>query len=154
MFEKQVSMNNTRRKKHAMTQIQLFIVDDQLVLTHHGVKGMKWGIRKSRAKSGMSRAMSAQHEKNRGSLTLATKALGKRTKGEGLTVKTRRVQFKAQRLLLGKKAANRINNIQITALQQQNKRIEQGKTTMLDKLQVGLTTSIPEMIVTADKQRY
>ena len=31
---------------------QIFVVDDQLVLTHHGVKGMKWGVRKRREASG------------------------------------------------------------------------------------------------------
>lgn len=35
-----------------MPQTQLFIVNDELVLTHHGVKGMKWGVRKSVDTSG------------------------------------------------------------------------------------------------------
>ena len=30
---------------------QVFIVDNELGLTHHGVKGMKWGVRKQREQS-------------------------------------------------------------------------------------------------------
>ena len=30
----------------------LFFIDEDEVLAHHGVKGMKWGVRKQRAASG------------------------------------------------------------------------------------------------------
>ena len=133
---------------------QIFVVDDQLVLTHHGVKGMKWGVRKSRAETGMSRHMSSRHEKNAYRIHTTQKALGKRTKGEGLAVKMTRFSLSGQRLVLGKKRFQKIQGMRIATMQQQNKRIEKGKTTTLDKLQVGLTTSIADLASTPNKRKY
>ena len=130
------------------------ISSKDLELFHYGVKGMKWGVKRPVGSDGLvSRGAKVA--------TKGAKVVGKGvakgklqdnkdmirvhesirdrksgTKGE----KVLRVASAPDRILLGKKRFEKYHNKRIDRLKSQNERIESGKTTTRDKLDIALNT--------------
>lgn len=107
-------------------------------LTHYGVKGMKWGVRK---KTELGRVRGALLDQNQRDTAVLTRAREGRSKGIGEKY-SRGVGIV---LSGGKKRYNKNADRMLTGLAEQKKRLEHGKLKAGDVLQFAGRTSILEL---------
>ena len=107
--------------------------EDEEFLAHFGTKGMKWGVRQGKKKTGVTRTRSQKIEKNTNRVKRIEKIkAGKKYRLEGAIGKK----------LLGKPEWNRRLNQRISDLNAQNKRLSSGKKlTPNDRYQLVATTA-------------
>lgn len=96
-------------------------------LEHAGVRGMKWGVRKSKAKTGMSRRGGAVIDRNLRAINRIERARS----GDGLRYKA---AAKLGRLFLKKDVQQANWKYSLSQLKNQNARIKSGKETSLEIL--------------------
>lgn len=109
-------------------------VDEEL-LAHYGIKGMKWGKRQSKSVTGVSRATGARIDRNDRMISRIQNV----RKGKGLV--RDRVGIGIDRAIIGKKLSDKYLNMQVSKMQSQNARLKRGKSTTLDRLQVRLSVT-------------
>lgn len=110
-------------------------MDDELVLMHYGTKGMKWGVRKSKKETGVSRAAGAAADSFRNSADYQTRKAGRQKKLAGkLGVATEGAGGRS--LAKAKKLNDRAD------------RVEAGKATATDILASSMRVSVASLVVT------
>ena len=109
-------------------------------LVHAGVKGMKWGKRKSKKETGMSRMQGAMLDMNQRNRNANERfQAGKTTLGE-------KIGLAPIKLAYGKKYTERLVKTGAN-LAAQKERIESGKTNVSDKLEAYNSISIGDLFV-------
>lgn len=114
---------------------------DEALLIHYGIKGMKWGVRSGSKTTGVSRARGAAIDRNNRIIARTKEAQA----GKGRL--RDRLAVGIDNKLLGQRAAQNYRNYRIKDMQDQNKRLRTGKTTVSDKLQVLFTTTPLDLVV-------
>ena len=114
-------------------------IDD--FIEHFGVKGMKWGVRRNKSKSGVSRLRGAVLDRNQ----RATQKQIRRSKGKG-TLSDRAAQA-TLKMSVGEKRAKEYRDFRLSYLKDQRKRISEGETSVLDKLQTYSTINVTDLLV-------
>lgn len=133
---------------------------EDLELFHYGVKGMRWGVTRKVGSDGLAEGKPPGPKK--GVSGAASKVAGrvaraKVQENENLikfhkTIKNREggkvvnALSAPDRIVLGKKRFEKYHDTHINALTKQNDRIKSGKTTVSDKLDIALNTSLYSVI--------
>lgn len=123
-----------------METIEIQDPDDAL-LEHFGRKGMKWGVRQGSSKTGISRARGAKIDAN----DRYIRRLQDAQKGKGRI--SDRIEMRLAKIQMGESAVKRHANLQIAELRDQNKRLKSGKATVRDKLNILMTTTPLELVL-------
>lgn len=115
-------------------------------LTHVGVRGMHWGVRKGSDTTGVSRTRGALLDSNQRDSAILTRGLtGTRTNREKRIVKV------AQVLMLGKKRQEKMFNknapINLNKMREQNARLTSGKLKLKDRRDIFMKTSAADLMV-------
>jgi hypothetical protein len=111
------------------------LTPDEELLIHYGIKGMKWGLRKGSAKTGISRSRGALIDRNDRQIRRIRDA--RRGKGRLLD----RLELKLDQLALGKERSKISMEYKIKDMKAQNARLKSGKATVNDKLEIFATTT-------------
>ena len=114
---------------------------DEALLIHYGIKGMKWGLRKSKSVTGMNRRRSALVDRNDRFISRAENA----SRGKGLV--RDRVNQTVNRLVLGKKLSGKIMNYRLDKRKAQNARLKRGEVTVRDRLTSNLRVTPIDMVL-------
>lgn len=114
-------------------------VDD--FLEHFGVKGMKWGVRKSKSVTGMSRRRAALIDTNNRRIQLHTNI---RDRKAGVVLNTLSALDK---ILMGKARFEKFHTLRINALSEQNARVKSGKVLVRDRLASNLGVAPIDMLI-------
>lgn len=108
-------------------------------LEHYGTKGMKWGVRKGKRSTGISRTRSAQIDRNQHTINVIKDARsGKKFKRSAALGKK----------LIGEQKQKENWSKLTKDLKDQNKRILSGKETVADKIAIYGSTNIPQLLIT------
>jgi hypothetical protein len=110
-------------------------------LAHHGVRGMKWGVRRGRSVTGISRTRGAALDRNKRLIRQHTQARD-RTGGKLLRAATA-----PDIMLLGRTRFESLHTMHISNLKAQNARIKSGQVTLRDKMQLAMTTPLASLVV-------
>lgn len=132
---------------HGLTRDEPFAdtgmtVDD--FLAHYGVMGMHWGIRKSKATTGVSRARGAKIDYNKRIINRVKVAQ---------SGKKYRVSSAIGRAFLGSEQQRKNQNQLISNLNAQNSRLRSGRVTVTDRMDVFMTTSIADLFISRTPNR-
>jgi hypothetical protein len=114
---------------------------DEALLIHYGIKGMKWGARRGRGTTGITRTRGARIDKNNRTIMRTKEAQS----GKGRI--RDRVVVKASNLIMGKQAAQNYRNYKIKDMKDQNARLRGGKATVSDKMSLLMRTTPLEMVL-------
>lgn len=107
--------------------------EDTEFLEHFGVKGQKWGVRRGKSKTGVSRARGATIDRNdRMIANINASKAGTKYK----------VSTKAVAAVIGKERQTANQNNMIRDLKAQNKRLKTGELHVADRLKVIGGTSL------------
>lgn len=113
------------------------LTDEELL--HYGKKGMKWGVRRGKGTTGVSRHRGALMDRNANAIKLNERALS----GEAA-----KIRVKIGSALMGKEAMRRNMETTVKNLNEQNARLRAGKLNVGDR--IGLLTVQPiELLVSA-----
>lgn len=112
------------------------------ILEHYGIRGMKWGVRRGSSRTGVSRARGAAIDRN----DRAIRRIQDSQKGKGPI--RFRIERKLNQIAMGESATKRLENLTIAELRDQNARLKSGKATVRDKLQVLMTTTPLDFVLT------
>jgi len=107
-------------------------------LTHYGVKGMKWGVRDGKSKTGVSRFASAKVDQNERTADMLKKARS----GE-----KHRVAVAIGKKLIGKEQWEKNFQTSMKELNAQNERLLSGKATIGDKLNTAMNVTPLELLI-------
>lgn len=107
-------------------------------LAHAGVKGMKWGVRKSKKETGVSRYGGAKIDQNERLISVVKTAQS----GKGY-----KASAAIGRALIGEKKQRANWEKSIKKLGAQNDRIRRGEATVRDRLDMLQTVSLAELYV-------
>ena len=113
-------------------------MNDNHALAHYGVRGMHWGIRNSKSKTGISRARGATIDRHNRQIARITAARS------GATHKN---FVKVGRAFVGEKQQNANWDKMLHDLKSSNSRIKSGQLTTLDKLDVWGNTSLSGLFI-------
>jgi hypothetical protein len=109
-------------------------------LAHFGVMGMKWGRRKGKGTTGVSRFRGALLDRNQ----IVTKRIADASSGK---------KYKASaalgRIFLGKKRQQKNWNKTVKALNEQSARLKSGKITIRDRIDMAVSVSALDLVVTS-----
>lgn len=113
---------------------------DEDLLMHFGVRGMHWGVRRGRKKTGLTRHRGATVDRNErlkyeARMTLA----GKRHKISG----------RMARKMMGEASFKRRINANIKELNAQNRRLKEGKVTVEDRLDMMMSVTPLSLVMTS-----
>lgn len=111
---------------------------DAYFLEHYGKKGMKWGVRRGRGKTGVSRTRGAALDRNERYMRLLRQA----SAGERY-----RVSGAVGRAIVGEERFQARLQTRISELSSQNDRIRAGRVTIEDRLDMGLRVSGSGLII-------
>lgn len=120
---------------------------DADLLVHYGIKGMKWGLRKSKAQTGVSRFRGARIDRNDRHLQRfkdAQKTLGVsgRSGGKVSNKLDTNVTNGLNRMVMGRKLTNRYYDMRISRIENHNARLKSGNLYVRDRVGVLLQTYI------------
>lgn len=111
---------------------------DEALLIHYGMRGMKWGVRKGRGTTGLTRHRGALLDRN-------TRVIFQRKK---LMAGTRhRHLVSLAKKLVGEESFNRRMRSSIKELNAQNDRIKKGKLTFEDKADAFLNVPVGALVI-------
>jgi len=127
-----------RKSSLAAAKEELFMNDSSESLTHYGVKGMKWGVRDGKSKTGVSRFASAKVDQNKRTADMLTKARS----GEKY-----KLNVAIGKKLIGKEQWERNFQTSMRELNAQNERLLSGKATVADKLNTAMSVTPLELLV-------
>lgn len=105
---------------------------------HFGVRGMHWGIRRGKSKTGVSRPRGALLDRN---------ARNTRAINQALSGKKYKVAVGIGRAFVGKEAHTRRLKNHLSEMRKQNARIKKGKLTVEDRLTLFGTISLADLVV-------
>lgn len=108
-------------------------------LTHYGVKGMRWGLRRG---SLSSRVKSARLENNKA----VTNHLERLRAGKDLTRVERAINV-TNHMTMGKTLTNKYYDWQISGMKKETAKIEEGRLNVAQKLSVALSTPVISLAV-------
>lgn len=114
-------------------------------LSHFGRKGMKWGVRRGKKVTGVSRTAGARIDRNDIGIKKVQKLAAGLENNSG-SLGTKSVNA-ANRLLIGKEATAQKYETSIATMQKQNARLTSGKATVRDRLSAGLAVTSLDLIV-------
>lgn len=124
---------------------------------HAGVKGMKWGVRKSRKETGLTRPRGASIDRNNRQIYRRENALDgtsyKRTMAVGRKVVTGTTKIHG---LLGYHGVKTLDNqlqLSIKDLKQQNRRLRSGKLFVSDRKEL-YNIALPALIISRKPKRH
>lgn len=112
-------------------------LDDALLL-HYGTKGMKWGRRKGKSTTGVSRFRGAIIDRN----TRQARMFKNARAGKGS-----KVSSAIGKKLLGEDRWKKNMSLQIKNLNAQSKRMRTGKLTVADRMDLTLNVSALDLVV-------
>lgn len=105
-------------------------------LTHYGVKGMKWGVRKGKSETGLSRYSGAKIDQNE-----RTRAMLKSARaGE-----SHRVSVALGKKLIGSEKWESNFQQSMKNINAQNSRLRRGKATVADKIDMAFSVTYLEL---------
>lgn len=107
-------------------------------LAHYGIKGMKWGKRSGGLRA---RAKGAKLDANQRKTAVATRQL------EGRGTREENFANASSKILLGNEKYKKALGTRIEQLGAQRQRIESGKTTLLDKLELSYDVTLLDLAV-------
>lgn len=116
---------------------------DADLLIHYGIKGMKWGFRKSKAQAGVGRLRGARLDRNTRHLQKVKdnrNALGQRGKSGGKVSNKLDTSLAngAKRMLMGRKLTKRYYDTRIRQMENHSARLKSGKLFLRDRIGVAL----------------
>ena len=118
-------------------------LDDNLLM-HFGVRGMHWGVRRGRKKTGLTR--------HRGSIVDRNERL-KYDARMALAGKRHRISGTIARKIMGEQSFKRRINANIKELNAQNRRLKEGKLTVEDRLDLMSVTPLSLVMSSAPKKK-
>lgn len=113
--------------------------DDVDFLEHYGVKGQKWGVRRSKKTTGVSRARGAMIDRNDRMLSEIKNAR---------TGKKYKRTVKVVRAIIGEEKQKRNWDTLSKDLRMQNKRVRAGELKAADRLQLFAQTPLMDLVIT------
>ena len=114
------------------------ILAGQAYLEHFGTKGMKWGVRRGRGTTGLTRHRGALIDRNTRIISV----------NKGMVAGTRHKRITAiGKKIVGDEAWKRRMNTQVKELNAQNDRLRKGKLTVEDRLDAVLNVSVGALVV-------
>lgn len=102
------------------------------LLMHYGIRGMKWGFRKGKSVTGVSRTRGMMLDRN----ARDTKMFKDASAGKGHRLP--RASVAVGRKLLGKERYDRQLKKRISEMNKQSKRLKAGKLTVSDRIDMGV----------------
>lgn len=119
---------------------------EDLELFHYGVKGMKWGVSRPVGENGLvARAKSGKVAANNRQIKQHEVVRDYKSKG-GVKGKALSAATLLDRMVMGEENFKKYQDLNISALKKQNARIESGKTTALDKIDIALNTPLIDVV--------
>lgn len=116
---------------------------DEALLIHYGIKGMKWGARKGKSVTGVTRHRGALLDRNARTQARFRAAM-KKTPDARMRDKA---MVGAGRVLLGKKRMQRHFEKNMKTLNEQNQRLKAGKLKFRDRADLFLNVSAFDLMV-------
>ena len=133
-----------------LTQAELTAMGEDFI-EHFGVKGMHWGVRSGKSKTGVSRARGARIDRNDRHIALfkdMSNSVGKKGAGGKVTgTAQRKIVNGINRATMGKNLTKKYYDVQIKRMESHNERLKSGKVTVRDRLGVALTTTPASLLV-------
>lgn len=114
---------------------------DDVILEHYGISGMKWGLRKGKKATGVSRFRGAIIDRN----DRQAKRLRDARVGKG--PRSNRVAVSLGRKVLGEKRWESQFQKRMSSLKSQNSRLRSGKLKVEDRLQLALTVPLEDLFI-------
>lgn len=111
---------------------------DEAMLIHYGVRGMKWGVRRGKGVTGVSRHRGALMDRN-ARVVMQRKKLMAGTRHKHLVGLAKK--------MMGEDTYNRRMKASIKELNSQNDRIKKGKITFEDRLDAILNVPIGALVI-------
>lgn len=120
---------------------------DADLLVHYGIKGMRWGLRKSKRQTGVTRNRGARIDRNDRHLQRfkdAESALAntRRSGGKVSTKLDTNLTNGAHRMLMGKRLTRRYYDMRIARIENHNARLKSGKLYLRDRVGLLMNLSI------------
>jgi hypothetical protein len=125
---------------------------DEALLIHYGIRGMKWGHRKGKAETGISRARGARVDKNDRHIQLLKdmrNSLGKKGVSGGKVANrlNTNVINGLNRMTMGKTLTKKYYDVKIDKMQAHNARLKSGKLLVRDRIGLLMTTTPGSLVV-------
>lgn len=112
-------------------------------LEHFGTKGMKWGVRKGKGSTGLTRHRGALIDQNSRRVARLQKAqAGKKY----------RLEMGIGKAIFGKETMQRQLSTQIKELNAQNNRLKSGKLVLNDRLGLVMNVRLEELVISRKPQ--
>ena len=119
---------------------------EDIMLAHFGTKGMKWGVRRGKRTTGISRSRAAIIDRNDRDLK-SFRSIRDALKNGGGT-RGERFTNTVNRMTMGKKLTEKFYTKRIDAMKSQNARIKSGKLNASDRFRSAAMKTMPlEMLV-------
>lgn len=127
------------------------LMTDEDSLAHYGIKGMKWGRRRGKSTTGISRARGARIDRNDRHIQLfkdVRDGLGQKgSNGKVANKVEKNVINGLNRMTMGKNLTKKYYDLQIDRMEQHNERLQSGKLLVRDRIGLLLATTPASLVV-------